>query len=105
MTRRDCINWLHKHFYMTPPRSACLYCPFKCDAEWRMLKMDIENPEDWIEACRMDKLMRRIAMKTGQECFVHRSCVPLDEVDLSTEFDHGQLPMPGILDCEGMCGV
>lgn len=105
MTRRHCIDWMHKHFYMTPPRSACVYCPYKCDAEWRILKDS--DPEGWAEAVRMDKLMRTSLSnrRLKYPAFVHRSCVPLDEVDLSTEFDHGQMAMPGILDCEGMCGV
>jgi hypothetical protein len=28
------------------------------------------------------------------ECYVHRSCVPLDEVDLRTPEDRGQLALP-----------
>lgn len=35
--------------------------------------------------------------------FMHRSCKPLDEVDLSTAEDHGQLSFLG--ECDGMCGV
>ena len=38
-----------------------------------------------------------------QSTFLHRSCVPLDEVDLSTPEDHGQTDW--INECEGMCGV
>jgi hypothetical protein len=36
--------------------------------------------------------------------FLHRSCVPLDEVDLRTAEDKGQLNL-WLNDCEGMCGV
>ena len=36
--------------------------------------------------------------------WLHRSCVPLEEVDLSTEMDAGQLDMFGN-ECEGLCGV
>jgi hypothetical protein len=103
MSRHDCINWMHKHYYQTPPRSACVYCPYKCDAEWRILRDS--DPEGWAEAVRMDKIMRNMARKgVDQPCFVHRSCKPLDEVDLRTDFQMGQLPLAGI-DCEGMCGV
>lgn len=38
------------------------------------------------------------------EIFLHRSCVPLDQVDFSTDGERGQ----GLLwgnECEGMCGV
>lgn len=35
--------------------------------------------------------------------FLHRSAIPLDEADLSTAADHGQLDLwPN--ECEGMCG-
>ena len=102
MDRKDCITWMHRHFYQTPPRSACVYCPYKCDTEWRLLKEG--NPEDWAEAVRMDKLMRDYChSRIAQPTFVHRSCIPLDEVDLRTEFEHGQVEMK--YDCEGMCGV
>ncbi|WBU65611.1 hypothetical protein [Paracoccus aerodenitrificans] len=36
--------------------------------------------------------------------YLHRSAVPLDQADLSTAADHGQLDLwPN--QCEGMCGV
>lgn len=103
MTRQDCKNWMHKHHYQTPPRSACVYCPYKCNVEWRLLRDD--DPAGWAEAVRMDKVMRRMpGMKS--ETYVHRSCVPLDEVDLRTDEDMGQMVMGDLLgDCEGMCGV
>lgn len=100
MERADCIKWMYSHHYQKPPRSACVYCPHKCDAEWRLLRDD--DPKGWAEAVRMDKVMRHMpGMKS--ETFVHRSCVPLDEVDLRTDEDMGQMVMP--FSCEGMCGV
>lgn len=100
MTRQDCKHWMFKHYYPTPPRSACVYCPYKCDAEWRLLRDD--DSEGWQEAVRMDKLMRHLP-GARNECYVHRSCVPLDEVDLTTDEDRGQMVFP--FSCEGMCGV
>jgi len=35
---------------------------------------------------------------------MHRSLVPLDQVDLSTAEDRGQLNL-FLNECEGMCGV
>lgn len=35
--------------------------------------------------------------------YLHRSAVPLDQADLSTLADHGQLDRMN--ECEGMCGV
>lgn len=101
MSRQDCKAWMFRHYFPTPPRSSCVYCPFKCDAEWRLLRDD--DPKGWAEACRMDDLMRGSLTGNGARCFVHRSCVPLSEVDLSTEEDRGQMSFA--FDCEGMCGV
>jgi len=100
MTRSDCKAWMFRNFYSTPPRSACVYCPYKCDAEWRLLRDD--DPQGFAEAVRMDALMRRVPHMEG-ETFVHRSLVPLSEVDLTTDEDRGQLTFS--FDCEGMCGV
>lgn len=103
LTRSDCKKWMFAHWFPTPPRSACTYCPYKCDAEWRLLRDD--DQDGWAEAIRMDKLMRRLP-GVHNDCFVHRSCVPLDEVDLRTDEDMGQMVMGSLLgDCEGMCGV
>lgn len=100
MDRQDCKAWMFRHYYPTPPRSACVYCPFKCDAEWRLLRDD--DPKGWEEACRMDQVMRRFGHNRA-DTFVHRSCVPLAQVDLSTDEDRGQMLFP--FDCEGMCGI
>lgn len=112
MTRRDCLRWMLVHGYPTPPRSACVYCPYRCDLEWRRLRDT--DPEGWAEACRMDALMRSslpgVRARNGhakQQAYVHRSCVPLAEVDLSTDLERGQMELPGVgwADCEGMCGI
>jgi hypothetical protein len=103
MVRQECKHWMFKHVGCSAPRSACVYCPNKCNAEWRLLRDD--DPEGWAEAVRMDKVMRRLPYMNS-DTFVHRSCVPLDEVDLRTDEDMGQMVMDGLLgDCEGMCGV
>ena len=36
--------------------------------------------------------------------YVHKQRVPLDQVDLTTAEDHGQLNL-FLNECEGMCGV
>jgi hypothetical protein len=97
--RRDCLTWMERNGYPKPPRSACLGCPFKRDSEWRDLR---DGPKDeWDATVAADKLLRREGRKVDQ--FMHRSLVPLDEVDLSTPEDHGQLNF--LSECEGMCGV
>jgi len=105
MRRHDCINWLKRHGFPEPPRSACIYCPFHSNKEWRNLKDD--EPEAFAEAVRVEQELQRTKAETDKMRSVpwlHKSCVPLDQVDLSTEMDAGQLDMFGN-ECEGLCGV
>ena len=106
MKRGDCIEWLKKMGYPEPPRSACVYCPFHSDHEWRNIKKD---QKAWAEAVRIDKLIRSGLVGTKSTLFLHSSGKPLEEVDLTTDVDRGQLTMfnAGVsgLECEGMCVV
>lgn len=102
MTRHDCLRWMESHGFPKPPRSACVYCPHHSNAEWRRLRD--EEPEAWDRAVDFDRRIRTGIHKVRAKCFVHRDCVPLDQVDLSTDSERGQ----GLLwgnECEGMCGV
>ncbi len=105
MRRHDCIAWLKQRGFPEPPRSACSYCPFHSNKEWRRLKE--HEPEAFTEAVRVEKELQRTKAETDKMRSVpwlHRSCVPLEDVDLSTEEDAGQLDMFGN-ECEGLCGV
>jgi hypothetical protein len=98
MKRHDCLEWLKRRGYPTPPRSACLGCPFKRNSEWRQTR---DGPlDEWLATVEADKQIRAAS---GKPQFMHRSLKPLDEVDLSTAEDHGQLNF--LSECEGMCGV
>lgn len=104
MSRQECIRWLVKHGYPIPPKSACIYCPYQSNDQWRD-KRD-NQPAVFAEAIAIDRKLRepdQIARFRG-ELFAHRDCVPLDEVDLSTAEDRGQLNLFNH-ECEGMCGV
>jgi hypothetical protein len=104
MRRHDCIAWLKRNGFPEPPRSACSYCPFHSNKEWRNLKDN--EPEAFAEAVRVEKELQRTKKAAADRSvpWLHRSCVPLEEVDLSTEEDAGQLDMFGN-ECEGLCGV
>ncbi len=105
ITRRMCLAWMKKLGYPEPPRSACVYCPFHSDAEWRRIK---SVPQEWSKAVTFDKELRSRFKNEDKimrmEVFLHDSMVPLDQVDFSTDEDHGQQVMFGN-ECEGMCGV
>jgi hypothetical protein len=100
MSRNDCLRWMERKGYSLPPKSSCIGCPFHSDHEWRAIKAD---PEAWADAVEVDAAIRSQPGIKGQQ-FMHRSCVPLAEVDLSTAADHGQIDMFNN-ECEGMCGV
>lgn len=103
--RHDCMAWLKKNGFPEPPRSACSFCPFHSNKEWRSLKE--HQPEAFAEAVRVEKELQRtkaIVDSKKSVPWLHRSCVPLEQVDLSTEEDAGQLDMFGN-ECEGLCGV
>ena len=102
MTRRDCLRWLEKHGYPMPPKSACIGCPYHGDAHWRQMRA--EDPDAWADAVAIDRLIRTGFRNLSGEVYLHRSCVPLDEADLDTLEDRGQLDLFAD-ECEGMCGV
>lgn len=101
-TRQDCIDWLVKHYpHRKVPRSACIACPYRSNAEWRNLQED--SPSEWQEAVEFDSAIRNCVGMRSQ-MFIHQNCVPLGEVDLRTQEEAGQINM-FINECDGMCGV
>lgn len=105
MSRQDCILWMNRNGFKTPPRSACSFCPYHSDAEWRRLKSN--EPEAFQQAVDYEKAFQAAIMEsTGFHgtVFLHRKGIPLSEIDFSTEEERGQLSMFNN-ECEGMCGV
>ena len=108
MRRYDCLEWMKRNGYPEPPRSSCVYCPFHSDAEWRRLKT--EEPNEFSVAVKFDKSLRSINASLENNSlkmvpYLHRSRIPLDEIDFRSDVERGQ----GLLDfqdeCDGMCGV
>ena len=131
---RKAERWFPDHTF---PRSACVFCPYKSNTEWRRLRD--EHPDDWNRAVvfdhgiRVDEIFNQqqqdAAKKNDKKLiglpYVHRQMVPLDEADLRSDEDRGQLPMytaeqyaaldalgqipAGAVtmedECSGMCGV
>ncbi len=95
LNRHQCVAWLFKNHFPEPPKSACSYCPYRSDTQWRKSKKD---PMEWALIKRVDALLN----KRGE--FLHPTCKPIGEVDFSTEEERGQLNMFNN-ECEGMCGV
>lgn len=95
MYRLDCLNWMKKHGYPKPSKSACVFCPYHGNEEWRDVKEN--DPRGWELAVEVDRAIRA----NGVKQYAHRTLVPLDQVDLSksTQTDMWNE------ECEGMCGV
>lgn len=107
--RTKCLMWMDEHGYPRPPKSACVGCPYRSDHMWRQMRDN--SPQEWAEAVEMDKLLRGGMRGVNGEVYFHRSLVPLDEVDLRTRRERGQLTFFDDDDdgfgneCEGHCGV
>jgi hypothetical protein len=102
MTRRNCLHWLERNGYPAPPKSSCIGCPYHSNTLWRQMRE--EDQEAWDDAVAIDRLIRTGFRNLRDEVFLHRSCVPLDEADLDTLADKGQLDLFAD-ECDGMCGV
>ena len=102
MTRLDCSRWLEDRVPHPVPRSACVFCPFKNNREWRQLKH--HDPDGWRRAVEVDDSLRvegTIRNRAlDQKLYVHRQCVPLSEANLNED-------QPDLFDmeCEGGCGL
>lgn len=103
MSRDDCLEWMKAHDYPKPAKSACTFCPYHSNAQFK--EMRDFDPKGWQQAVSVDSIVRRGMPGVNKgEIYVHKSMVPLDQVDFRSAEDAGQLSMFGN-ECEGMCGV
>lgn len=103
MNRRECLKWMMESGWPTPPRSACVYCPYHNDREWLRLKND--EPSEFAKAVEFEKDLQSAYSKSDSMTSVpwlHKTMQPLAEVD----FDPSSKE-PSLFgnECEGMCGV
>ena len=107
ITRAHCIQWMRNNGYPEPPRSACYYCPFHSDTEWRRLRNN--DPKHFHKAILFDYALRskhkQHNKRLEMEIYLHRSCKPLAEVDFDNDEDKGQMTWDFQAECEGMCGI
>ena len=104
-SRQDCLDFC-RELGITPPRSACIMCPYRSDREWIYLRDNF--PEEFKAACDYDVWLRlklegkKTYYKSTQ--YVHSSLVPLGEV----EFRHDkqkEMAFGMENECDGICGV
>lgn len=99
LNRDDCRSYVEQKGLPTPPRSACVFCPFHSTDVWKEMRDD--SPDDFEKACVIDEAIRDMsASGVRQEAFLHRSLRPLRD----EPFDDGQMDLFWD-ECEGHCGI
>lgn len=105
MSRWDCLRWMERNKYPTPPRSACTYCPYHSNAEW--LRIKNEDSEAWQAALDFEAQMKAAYRDHDEvlrgEPFLWQFGEELAKADFTMGMS-GQADLFGN-ECEGMCGV
>jgi len=106
MTRNHCLEWMASHGYPEPPRSSCVFCPFHKNKEWQRLQQ--HEPQEFERAVQFERALQAAKASSdnmNSTPFLHRSCVPLDQIDFRSASEKmGQLEFGFEEECEGMCG-
>lgn len=102
-SREDCLEWIESQGLPTPPRSACIGCPFHKNEEWRRL-----TAEEFADACEVDRLIRIDRENPASneligDPYLHPSLKPLSEVALGRDENDPWQDMGN--ECSGICGV
>jgi len=101
ITREQCLKWNEEQGFPTPPRSACIGCPYHSNTEWLNIKEN--DPESWQDAIQFEKDLQKIAKtRFGSDVFLHNQRVPLQDVVLTKKGESVNLFGQ---ECEGMCGL
>ena len=103
-SRSDCIQYVQEQGIGDPPKSSCYICPYRSNISWKNLKQ--QEPGAFAKAIAFEKAMQEKDREKPGEFkgtpFIHRSLIPLGEIDFN-ELEPN-IPLFGN-DCEGMCGV
>ena len=68
MRRHNCLEWIEQKGYPKPPRSACFFCPYHSNEEWRLVK---QNQEEWNEAVNLDYKISVLGFQNVKEVLNH----------------------------------
>jgi hypothetical protein len=97
MTRTECIEYVEREGIGTPPKSACIGCPYRDNKSWLEIKKN--DPEGFQQAIELDEAIRNV-MRYG-EAFVHRDRIPLKDVVFTEQPELDLFTN----ECTGMCGI
>jgi len=98
-TRSYCQTFLKENGFNNVQKSACVFCPYHNNSQWRYIKQNY--PKEWKKIIRVDDAIRDSSVKgkDHQKIFLHRSLKPINDVYLQE--DQEDLFM-----CEeGYCGI
>jgi len=102
MSREACLKWAAENNLPTPPRSACIYCPFHSDEEW--LRIRSESESEFQFAVDFEKRLQAATKQCSRlesVPYLHNSRVPLDQVKFDAKRPKAKHQAP----CQGICGV
>jgi hypothetical protein len=99
LDRKDCVKIFEKYSFPTPPKSACVFCPYRSDRGWKQIKES--DKESWKKIINIDESIRNSLIdrdKGKGGIYLHTSLKHIDDVDFG---DQQELFM-----CEeGFCGL
>ena len=99
MRRENCVEWLEARQLRLPPRSSCVVCPYRPDAEW--LDMRDNDPQSFARAADFDVRIRSVVPEG--EAYLHRQRVPL--VDVQFKRPDGTVEHGFRQECDAVCGL
>ncbi|MCG0285440.1 hypothetical protein [Streptomyces sp. PSAA01] len=85
-SRSDCVRYLTSLGLADTPRSSCLGCPSRGNAQWRHIRNT--SPSEWADVVEFDAAIRKGNARAAAgnrllgEAFLHRSRVPLGEAPI-----------------------
>jgi len=53
MKRQDCVDYVHRHGYESPPKSGCYFCPFQGPGQWKQLRE--KHPDLFNDAMQLEE--------------------------------------------------
>ena len=76
--RSDCVTWLEDHGLEVPPKSSCVFCPYRNRDSWKELKRN--GGSDWDHALEVDDAIRDKRFEAvGLKLHIHPYRKPLPE--------------------------
>ena len=103
--RTDCAVYGRYRLNYPIPKSSCFFCPYTHSQEWERRKQT--DPEQYKQAVELDNSLRAANKPKflKNDCFVHRSGLPLDDVVSNQPFLQLGAEYGFARECEGHCGV